>query len=476
VTDAPVPEKSQALFSPLIALWMIVVGVFAFAGFVVLQAYAPDLRQGDNGGGHALSKSAIGYAGLIDLLKARGDPVIVSRGPLHTAAAAPGLLILTPAEMTDGKAIARIKFAGDALIVLPKWETMPDPAHAGWVRKIGVLPAPMVTNVLPEGFHPKDLKLTRATGVSQPQLTAGVLLFNPARTLDLGPTEQLQTLSGKGLTPVITDANGGVVLGLLTPPAATNGDAATYEKVIPPTGGANDAGDTGTNSAADNAAPDNSAAPATPPAPPPSKPATAIEGQVYVLSDPDLLNTHGLKDLTTTRTALAILDGLHNSGGPIAVDVTLHGFARGRSILKLAFEPPFLALTLCIVAAALMMGWHAYVRFGPAVTPERAVAFGKAALVDNSSALIRVARREPRMGRRYVNVVRSIVANLVGAPRDLDRDELDKFLDRAGRGKQADLSITSLAEESATLKNNADLMRLAQRLHRWRTEMTRERR
>jgi hypothetical protein len=80
------------------------------------------------------------------------------------------------------------------------------------------------------------------------------------------------------------------------------------------------------------------------------------------------------------------------------------------------------------------------------------------------------------MGRRYVNVVRSIVANLVGAPRDLDRDELDKFLDRAGRGKQADLSITTLAEESATLKNNADLMRLAQRLHRWRTEMTRERR
>jgi hypothetical protein len=64
----------------------------------------------------------------------------------------------------------------------------------------------------------------------------------------------------------------------------------------------------------------------------------------------------------------------------------------------------------------------------------------------------------------------------VGAPRDLDRAELDKFLDRIGRGKQADLKIESLAEESAHLKTNADLMRLAQRLHRWRTEMTRERR
>ena len=448
---------------------MIIVGVFAFGAFFVLQAYAPDLRSGNNGGGHALSKSAVGFAGLVDLMQARGDPVIVSRGPLHTAAAAPGLLILTPSEMTDGKALAKIKFAGDALIVLPKWSVMGDPTHPGWVRKVDVIPSELVTSALPEGFHPKDIKVTRQSGVTQPTLKGGEQLFNAARNFDVGSTDSWQTLSGKSVTPIITDANGGVVLGLLTPLPENPDDANANDanNATPPAA-----------SAADNTAADNSAAAPTPTptVTTPPKPATAIEGQVYVLSDPDLLNTHGLKDLNTTRSALAMIDGLHSSGGPIAMDVTLHGFSRGRSILKLAFEPPFLALTLCLVAAALMMGWHAYIRFGPAVTPERAVAFGKAALVDNSSALIRVAKREPRMGARYVGVVRTIVANLVGAPRDLDRAELDKFLDRIGRGKQADLNIETLAEESAHLKTNADLMRLAQRLHRWRTEMMRERR
>ncbi len=450
---------------------MIVVGVFAFGAFLVLQAYAPDLRSGNDGGGHALSKSAIGFAGLVDLMKARGDPVIVSRGSLHTTGAAPGLLILTPSEMTDAKALAHIKFTGDALIVLPKWSVIADPQHPGWVRKLDVIPSEMVTNALPEGFNPKDIRVDRQSGVTQPTLKGGEQLFDAARTFAMGPTNSFQTLSGKGLTPIITDANGGVVLGLLTaslPPQAP--DAASSND----TKGANDANSDASTSN-DNAAPDNAAGP-TPIVTAPPKPASAIEGQVYVLSDPDLLNTHGLKDLNTARTSLAILDGLHNSGGPIAMDVTLHGFSRGRNFLKLAFEPPFLALTLCILAAALMMGWHAYVRFGPAVVPERAVAFGKAALVDNSSALIRVARREPRMGARYVGVVRTIVANLVGAPRDLDRAELDQFLDRIGRGKQADLKIETLAEDSANLKTNADLMRLAQRLNRWRTEMTRERR
>ena len=470
MTDAPSPASSQRLFSPIVALWMIVVGVFAFGAFFVLQAYAPDLRSGNDGGGHALSKSAIGYAGLVDVLKARGDPVIVSRGPLHTTADAPGLLILTPSEMTDGKALAHIKFAGDALIVLPKWDVMPDPQHPGWVRKLSPIQPEFVTTALPEGFHPKDLKLSRQKGVTRPTLQGGEQIFDSARTLAVGPTDAWQTLSGNGVTPIVTDSAGGIVLGLLTPPPQA-----------PDASGAADT-NTSTNDASSNSAsstdastPDNNTAPAVTPVTP-TKPATGIEGQVYVLSDPDLLNTHGLNDLTTTRSALAILDGLHSSGGPIALDVTLHGFSRGRSILKLAFEPPFLALTLCIFAAALMMGWHAYARFGPPVVPERAVAFGKAALVDNSSALIRVAKREPRMGARYVGVVRTIVANLVGAPRDLDRAELDNLLDRIGHSKQADVTIASLAEESASLKNNADLMRLAQRLHRWRTEMTRERR
>ena len=205
------------------------------------------------------------------------------------------------------------------------------------------------------------------------------------------------------------------------------------------------------------------------------KPVTAIRGDIYILSDPDLLDTHGLKDITTARAAVAILDGLRGERGPLVLDVTLHGFARGRNILKLAFEPPFLALTLCLLAAAALIGWHAFVRFGPAATAIRAVAFGKGALVDNSSALIHVTRREPRMAPAYVDLVRNLVARLIGAPRDLDRTQLDALLDRIGRAKGAEESITGLTNAAVGLKDNAALMRVARRLHRWRMEMTRDR-
>ena len=63
-------------------------------------------------------------------------------------------------------------------------------------------------------------------------------------------------------------------------------------------------------------------------------------------------------------------------------------------------------MTLTLVAAMLLAGWQAFARFGPAVRRERAIAFGKAALVDNTAALIRKARREARLGGRYVEVIR----------------------------------------------------------------------
>ncbi len=438
VSTAPAPQTR--LFSPVVALCMVLVGVFAFSAFFVLQAYAPDLRGGDDGGEHALSKSAVGYAGLVELLKAKGDPVVISRGRIASSKDAPGVLILTPTPRTDPDALAKIRFDGPALIVLPKWMASPDPLRPGWVRKFGALPDDEIVGVLPKGLATGKLDIVRHVGRSRPVLKGGETLFDAATTLPVGPTDEWQTLSSTDLKPVLTDSSGGVVLGLVSPPAQETADDGT------------------------------TTTPATPP-----KPATGIKGDIYILSDPDLLDTHGLKDLATARAAVAIVDGLRGGGGPAAIDVTLHGFARGRNILKLAFEPPFLALTLCLAAAAAMMGWHAYARFGPTAVAPRAVAFGKSALVDNSSALIRVARREPHMAPGYVNVVRQLVARLVGAPRELDRAELDALLDRIGHARGAEESITDLAKAAEGLKDDAALMRVAHRLQRWRTEMTRER-
>jgi hypothetical protein len=239
--------------------------------------------------------------------------------------------------------------------------------------------------------------------------------FPAGETIALGKVDQLQTISGPGWDPVLTDEQGHMVL------------------------------------------------------------AVARQGGVAVLSDPDLLDTQGVADLTTSRAAVEIIDRLR-SGGPVAFDVTLNGFGRGRSLLKLAFAPPLLGATLCLVAAALMMGLHALTRFGPVERPPPVLALGKRALADNSAALVRMARREPRMAPAYAALTREAAARAVGAPRDLDQVQLDALLDRLGAANRASAAFTALVREADAAKTNNDLMDVARRLHLWRGEMTRDRR
>ena len=407
-------SPSQPLFSPKTMIIVVLVGVFAFSAFVVLSAYAPDLRSGANGGAHALSRSAIGYAGVVELLKDMDRPVLVSRGRPPPTRGGSGVLVLTPGFQTGEHDIDAIHFDGVKLVVLPKWIAAPSPVSPDWVQKAGAMPTELIADSLGKGAWKATLQ--RRTGVARPVLKAGEGAGFPAgEILAPGPIDQLQTLSGKGWDPIVTDEQGRAVLAL------------------------------------------------------------SRQGSVVVLSDPDLLNTQGIADLATARTGVEILDRLR-ARGPVVFDVTLNGLAHGRSLLKLAFEPPLLGATLCLLAAAIMMGLHAFARFGPAERPATVVALGKRALADNSAALVRMARREPRMAPAYAALTREIAARAVGAPRDLDEAQLDALLDRLGTAHGLEFRFSTLAAEAAAAKTNAELMSVARRLYQWRGEMTRDHR
>ena len=196
------------------------------------------------------------------------------------------------------------------------------------------------------------------------------------------------------------------------------------------------------------------------------------DGRLFALAEPDLLNNHGLSDAATARAGLMVLSVV-SINGPVYLDVTLNGLERTRSLLKLMLQPPFLGATLCALAAALMMIWQALWRFGQAARGSRAFALGKTALADNQAGLIRMAARQHRMGGGYAALVRDLVARAVAAPRDLAGAGLEALLDRLGRGHttEAHTDIAAAADRAA---NNTQLMDAAQRLHRWRLEMTRE--
>lgn len=191
------------------------------------------------------------------------------------------------------------------------------------------------------------------------------------------------------------------------------------------------------------------------------------DGAVYVLSDPDLLANHGIADRGQAAAALALLDYLNSTDATsIVFDVTLNGFGRSPNPLRLAFDPPFLAATLALALVALLAAIQAVFRFGPARLPERALPFGKAALIANAAALVRRAGREAALGPRYADMVRDKAANAFAAPARLREEALDFYLDRMPRGAR----FSELAEAAGNARHRQDMLAAAQALHQWQRE------
>jgi hypothetical protein len=433
MSDAQAPSRDAegdggVLFSPKVVLGMILAGVFAFSAFMVLSAYAPDLQSGDNGQAHALSRSAVGYGGMVRLLRDLGEPVLVSRRDLGRDP--PALIIFTPnADVSREAYVKAAAVPSRTLVVLPKWRGGLDPRHSGWVMGLEPMAPGNQVDVLKAIGLPKAATAT-AKGTVSARLTGAPGGLAEGLVFDTGPIKNLQSVSGPDLTPVLTDAQGRVVL------------------------------------------------------------ARRMPTETYVLSDPDLLNTMGLKDIVTARSGVGIVrvlrDGavgrrsvVRSQSQTIAFDVTLNGFARSRSVLKLAFEPPLVGATLCLVAAALLMGLHAAARFRAVRRGERALALGKDALIDNSAGLIRMAGREPAMAPRYAGLQRAAVIKALGGARGGHRFEgqaLSDFLDRQGERFGAADSASTLDVQTRAVRSSSDLMKVAAKWHQWRLEMTRERR
>jgi hypothetical protein len=396
-----------------VILGLILVGVFAFSAFAVLFAYAPDLRSGSDGGAHALSKSAVGFAGAAVLFEAEGMPTVVSRSPARTAPAG-ALLVLTPPPTTDAKDLGAFDGGPRTLIVLPKWATVPDPVHQGWVRKAALIGAEAPVTGMLAGIAGRS-RLEHRAGPSRPRLRGGQGVFAPETALPLGRIDGLQTIAGEGWLPVLVDEQGRMVLAQSR-----------------------------------------------------AKPA------VYVLADPDILNTQGLRSLDNARAASVIVETLKGDGG-VVFDVSLNGFARGRSLLRTMLEPPLVGATLCALAAAVLAGLHALARFGPAARRGRAIALGKTALVDNSAGLVRMTRKEPSLLPAYAELTQALAAKAAGGHAGLAVESRTSWLASLALLRRTSLDLEQLVDEAGRARSRADTLAAARKLHHWRLEVTRER-
>ncbi len=194
--------------------------------------------------------------------------------------------------------------------------------------------------------------------------------------------------------------------------------------------------------------------------------------EVLILFDADLIANHGIGERQRALSAVRLIRSLADGRGVI-VDVGLNGLGAGRSVLRLAFTPPFLGLTLCLLVAGLLALWSGFQRFGPAWLDHRAVAFGKLGLVESTARLIVQAGRTRHVAQAYADQVRDTVARRLHAPHGMDPAALSTWLDRfGGEGGQ---NYTRLSSALHSARNASETVAAARRLGEWRKEVLRER-
>jgi hypothetical protein len=400
--------RRAGAFSPAVMIGLVLVGVFSFAAFILLSAFEPELTSGANGGAQALSQSAVGFAGAVRLLHEVGAPVRVGR-VTSDLARRQSMVIVTPEQPLTWTELVHASGA-TTMVILPKWATLPDQNHRGWVARLQAAPPEAVARLMSD-IAP-GLSVARVTGVSRPSLSA----FDK-NSFQAGQIDQLQTISGDVLVPIVTDAARHIILA----------------RVI----------------------------------------RNHADTSVYVLADPDFLNTQGIADLDNATAGMGMVGLVRgNNQQPIVFDVTLNGLGSARSALRLAFQPPFLGFTLGFAIAGALLAWRAALRFGPSAPVQRAIAPGKAALAENSAALIRLARREQRLGPGYARMTATVAADKLGLGRQ-GETEIVCALDRIGAVQGAGESYSQLAANAGAAKSSQQMLEAARKLYAWKKEIAR---
>jgi len=417
-------------FSRWAVLAIVLLGAALFVALLWMIATGTGMGSANDGQAHVEGKGVNGYAAMADYLERRGYAVDHVRNP--GALDQPGLLVLTPPPFAKGKEIDKIvsarRYVGPTLVIVPKWTaTEPTPeqqkkAKKGWVRLSGTMPPNWV------GFlDDLSVQITEVPKASATWKAAGLtgMLPRPGAVL---------SGAGTGLVRIVGTQDDKLTLaGFMDDGGSYPGlEAIAQDRVL--------------HSGEEE---DEDLQP------------------IVMVFETDLLDNYGMARFENAQLAEALVRAAGvKPGGPIAFDMTLNGYGRSQNLLTLAFTPPFLAATLCLLLAALVVGWRAFLRFGPPLAPERAIAFGKRALVANAAGLVRRTRRLHLLGPPYADRARERLVSALALPRTLDADHAAAAIDRALAARGADGEPFSvIAARLRAARRSPDLLKAARDLH-----------
>ncbi len=435
-------DTARTPFDPRVIGAVIVIGVIGFIAMWALMALGPQLSAGNNAQGHALSKGVAGYAGIVDYAERADIWVDVRREVVEATPLGDDegstLLVLTPDQSSEPDEIEALIMAHGrepVLIVLPKWRTLPHPQRRGWAGLAFVASA-----------HPRLVPWDRFGG-REPDV-ALITTRQPGPLAFKGSGYQRGTAATQpGQWQALFGGGGTVMIGMPDVPLfwkPPGRPAATQSEMR----------------AAEN----------------PALLIRSADRRLYVLADPDLINNFAFASRERARTALAVLDMVaeDSDAAGIAFDVTLNGLGGGSGFLRLAFVPPFIGITACLIAAGLLALWQAAARFGPARVPARAIPISKRALIESSAELVAQTRREADGADAWLRGQREALGRALHAPPGLEGAALDDWIDRRRPARDGDDGFAALGRRLPLARNSNELLGLARALHTIRKDLLRE--
>lgn len=476
------PGLSNVLFRPITLISLILIGVFAFGALIVLGGFAKDLRKAPPGQATPRSVSAVGYQALTEYLQALDYDIDETRGKRNYSDRDERLVIYTPSRPT--RRLAKIIDAeGQAvnLVILPKWsvgQMNPQPgeeSRKGWARKTrgeGLYYEASYNGML------EDLPIIRRHDEPSPDAQ---VFFNSSKTRNLqhGFQPDFKALQyfdvDSSWTSFLEELRD--IRRLETETRRRKAAEARGETYEPKT-----KKDKKT-STSDKGETDDKQTEKPDPLPQHKtllkingKPVLIqLEGtQTYVLSEPDLVNTMAFNTQGGAQLSNAIIDEVISDASTLSMsadfDVSLHGIEANRNIVKLMVTPPFLAATLCLLAAGGLVAWQGFNRFGDPARLRPDYAQGPVSLARTAAEFMGIANRAHKTGEDYAALIRRQTAERLGY-KIRAGSHIDTLLD----AREKRLSLQPTFEDLKRAITAADAQsygQYARALTTWRDAMT----
>ncbi|WP_413988020.1 DUF4350 domain-containing protein [Labrys okinawensis] len=198
--------------------------------------------------------------------------------------------------------------------------------------------------------------------------------------------------------------------------------------------------------------------------------------RTWVLSDPDIIENHGLAKGRNAAFAMALLNAMRDGdSGKVVFDETIHGMVNVvDSPFKKLFQFPYVIVLVLVLSAAGLLIWATTSRFGKPRQAPPAFDFGKGRLIANTASLLDRAGHHAFVMRRYVRATLRDAGRLFHAPRQLDDEQLAAWLDKIGASRGIDTKSADILARTSDSHSTSLLVlfQAARDIHQWKEDIS----